>query len=191
VKLRASIALVTVVGFLACQTTNSKSVSLTRYTIEDLYSVSLPDNLRKARDMHDYASLQYNDPQTDFYVLGIDDPKDKLGRHGRKLKMDVYYQFVEQTVLEPADSVFQMASRTLKQEGAALKLADYYAKTQHFDDEYELFYRIAVFENETHFFQLVIWMPFENHCERIKWVDAITQSFEMLPPQSNREIADQ
>ncbi len=178
-KLRATITLAAVIGLLACQTPTSRSVELAEYVVDDLYSVRLPSNLSKTTDLHDYASLQYSDPKTDFYVLGIYDEKEKLGRGGSSFKTSVYFRFVERTVFEHADSTFEQSEVTFKRDGLNCKVADYYAHIRHFDDEYEVFYRIAIYETDTHFFQFVIWMPYENHCERIYWADSITYSFQL------------
>ena len=181
-KLRVTITLVAVVGLLACKTPTSTKVELAEYLVDDLYKVRLPNTLAKTSDLHDYASLQYSDTQTDFYVLGIYDEKENLGRGGRNFKMSVYFRFVERTVFEHSDSTFQQSEMSLKRDGLTYRVKDYYAHIKHFDDEYEVFYRIAVYETDTHFFQFVIWMPYENHCDRIYWADSITNSFQLPDP---------
>lgn len=186
-KTRVTITLAAIVGLLACQPPTSKPVELAEYVVDDLYSVRLPSNLSKTTDLHDYASLQYSDTQTDFYVLGIYDAKEKLGRGGSNFKKSVYFRFVERTVFEHADSIFVQSEVELKRNGLSCKMSDYYAHIKHFDDEYEVFYRIAIYESDTHFFQFVIWMPYENHCDRIYWADSITYSFQL--PQKKLDDA--
>lgn len=178
-KTRVTITLAAIVGLLACQSPTSKPVELAEYVVDDLYSVRLPSNLSKTTDLHDYASLQYSDPKTDFYVLGIYDAKEKLGRGGSNFKKSVYFRFVEQTVFEHADSTFIQSEVEFDRNDLSCKMADYYAHIKHFDDEYEVFYRIAIYESETHFFQFVIWMPYENHCDQIYWADSIAYSFQL------------
>jgi hypothetical protein len=155
--------------------------------VDDLYSVRLPSNLTKTTDLHDYASLQYSDPKTDFYVLGIYDEKEKLGRGGTNFKKSVYFRFVERTVFEHADSIFVQSEVEMQRDNLSCKMSDYYAHIKHFDDEYEVFYRIAIYESKTHFFQFVIWMPYEGHCDRIYWADSIAYSFQL--PHKNLNLA--
>ena len=190
-KLRVTITLAAIFGFLACQSPTSRSVELAEYVVDDLYIVRLPNTLSKTADLHDYASLQYSDPKSDFYVLGIYDEKEKLGRGGRNFKRSVYFRFVEQTVFEQADSTFIQSESEFKRDGISCKIADYFAHIRHFDDEYEVFYRIAIYETETHFFQFVIWMPYEGHCDRISWADSITYSFQLpQPPETPAVTTD-
>lgn len=164
---------------IACQESDD-TVEVTEVEVDGLYAINLPDFLRPSFDMHDYASLQYYDNKTDFYIMGIDDPKDKLGSRRRRLKLKAYYDFVESTVFEPTDSLLLMASSVVEQGGREIRTGDYFARTRHFDYTYDLFYRVAVYESETHFFQIVLWMPFENHCEWVDWADQITMSFKLL-----------
>ena len=165
---------------MACQESDD-TVALNPVEIDGLYAINLPDFLRPSFDMHDYASLQYYDNKTDFYIMGIDDPKDKLGARSRRLKLKAYYDFVESTVFEPTDSLVLLASSVHKEEGKSeIRMGDYFARTRHFDYTYDLFYRVAVYESDSHFFQIVLWMPFEDHCESINWADQITKSFKLL-----------
>lgn len=168
------------VACLSCQQA-PPPIELVTVTIDSLYAIDLPSNLQPGYDMHDYASLQYYDMETGFYVLGLEDAKEKLGDIKRKrLKLPGYYRFVESTVFERVDSISRVGTQQYTSDyGLPLRLGDYYVQGESWAS-LPLFYRIVVYENEAYYFQLVIWMPDEDHCERITWVDTITRSFRFL-----------
>ncbi|RMG72552.1 MAG: hypothetical protein D6722_05240 [Bacteroidetes bacterium] len=168
------------IACLSCQQA-PPPITLETVTIDSLYAIDLPSNLQPGYDMHDYASLQYYDMETGFYVLGLEDTKEKLGDIKRKrLKLPGYFRFVENTVFERADSVGRVGFQSYVNDyGVPLRLGDYYVEGENWA-RLPLFYRIAVYENDTYYFQLVIWMPEEGHCERFTWVDTITRSFRFL-----------
>ncbi|MDX2250033.1 MAG: hypothetical protein SF052_24835 [Bacteroidia bacterium] len=139
--------------------------------------------------MHAYASLQYYDTIQNFYLLGIEDAKQNLGDIKRKrLKLKGYYEFVEGTVLEKADS-FQIETEQEFQlpPDLSVKASDYYVLSKLEEGSIDLFYRIAVYENESYFFQLVFWMPYEGYCSQLEWIETVTQSFTFIqsPPHND------
>lgn len=164
----------------ACQ--QGQTVEATRVNIDQLYEIELPSNLKPGYDMHDYAGLQYYDAATDFYIIGIEDAKSSLEEvKRRRLRLKSYYEFVENTVFARADSI-QLLSQQMftTDQGIKVQLGDYYVNSQQWSSPYQLFYRIAVYESEAYFFQLVTWMPYEVYCERYDWIERISHSFRMV-----------
>ena len=177
---RVSIVLIPVVMILSCQQPRQTMSELSKIEVDSLYTISLPTVLRPGNDMHDYASLQYYDPKTDFYVMGMDDFKENFGAlKRRRLRLRAYYRFVEKTAFESVDSLQELSTSRYTRRGLHVQSGDYFVKTRYFDVSYDLFYRIAVYESDTHFFQLLIWMPFGDHCDILEVVDSITNSFEL------------
>jgi hypothetical protein len=153
--------------------------------IDNLYAVSLPAYLEAGYDMHEYAALQYYNTRLDFYVMGIYDDKSKWGPiKQQRLKLDRYFKYVEESVLAQADSFHceSMEAFTTLQ-GISAKVGDYQVNSRFIEDTFELFYRVVVYESSTHFFQLVIWMPYDVHCERMPQIEQITYSFRLLPEE--------
>lgn len=149
--------------------------------IDDLYSVELPAYLKPGYKMHPYAGLQYYDEEAGFYVMCIDDMKENLGpvrRH--RIRIKGYYNFVELTVFERADSISLIAQDNFQLNGLNVKTGDYYVSSEYWGDVYEFYYRIAVYESEQYFFQLVMYMPYEDREKEMKWVERITRSFQLL-----------
>lgn len=169
------------VCFLACKQ-ESKPVEPVEIDIDQLYSITLPSSMKPGYDMHNYASLQYYDPQMGIFIIGIEDAKANLGTIKRKrLKLDGYYRFVERMVFAQADSMFLLSDQQfLTEQNLVSKVGDYYALSSYANEVYELFYRISVYEDETHFYQIVIWTPYSTHCDYIDWINKITYSFKLI-----------
>lgn len=150
--------------------------------VDQLYSVDISSSLKASFDMHDYAGFQYFDPDLNHYVIGIYDDKDQLGSITRqRLKIDGYYQFVEKTVLTYADSTyFEGSCEFIPSPKLKAKSGDYEVYSSFENKVFHLFYRILVFESEDYFFQFVIWMPYENHCNHIEDINQFMYSFQLL-----------
>ena len=168
--------------FLPACIPSSAPGSFQTIEINRLYRIELPQSFRAARDMHDFAELQYFDSQGSCYIIGIEDSKQKLSEViQQRLKLELYYDFVENIVLDKADSSRIIAYDEFKTlQGLRVKTGDYYAKSEYWEKKHELFYRVAVYESDTYFFQLVSWMPFESYQERLPVLDSIFHSFAIL-----------
>lgn len=176
----AYVILIVTISGLACNQEPAATLATT-LTIDSLYSIELPDNLVPGYEMHDYASLQYYDTEVLFYVIGLEDSKENLGEIKRKqLKLNGYFDHLQRSAFEHIDSVRQIASAEfINQHDVHIQYGDYYTSGKNLA-QMDLFYRICVCENEDYFYQLVIWMPFDTYCEKIKWIDLISSSLRFL-----------
>ena len=150
---------------------------------DSMYVMKVPSFMQPGFDMHPFASLQYYDTTSQFYVLGMEDAKENLGAiKRRRLKLKGYFNYMETTTLERMDSFVNEAGfRDTLPQGLVVQSNDYFAVSSA-DQGVPLYYRIAAYENDEFFYQLVIWMPYETHCPRMTWIDSITRSLEFLPP---------
>jgi len=147
------------------------------------YTIELPAYLRAGYDMHEYANLQYYNLEKSIFLLGIEDAKDNLGDIKRKrLKVGGYFAFVEDNVLEKNDTTSQESIEHFTPHGKTARSArvgDYYVSSKELD-AIPIYYRVVVYESEDLFLQLVIWMPYEQHCDMRPMVDRITRSVTFL-----------
>ena len=157
-------------------------------SINGIYSLELPSAFVLGYDMHEYANLQYYDLSRNIFIVGIEDSKDNLGDIKRlRLKLDGYFEFVEDIVLDRADSSYLEASYAHYPEDypqQAARMGDYFASSKDWGGQ-SLFYRIAVYENAQYFVQVVLWMPYENHCDLYPLTSRILQSFTFLDKEGS------
>lgn len=183
------IAFLLFIGCMACEK-SAETFELQEVKIGGLYQIDLPTRLKSGYDMHDYASLQYYDTLTNLYVIGIEDAKENLGQiKRRRLKQKSYFKFVESTVFNQVDTLLLETEQDYEIEpGVTLKAGDYYARSKSWG-EIPVFYRIAVYENYDYFFQLVIWMPYKDHCAELDtWTDSTMRSFTFLNGEKDAGI---
>lgn len=149
--------------------------------ISGLYKIDLPTNLKPGYDIHDFASLQYYDVDEQMYVIGIEDAKKNFGKITlKRIDVEDYFKFVEKVVFQPADSLADLGRQNFVTDDVHAELGDFYARMPLRGKTYELFYRVAVYESRSHFFQLIVWTPFDKREEAMGWIDAITASFELI-----------
>lgn len=175
---------------LACENP-TPTTRMVEVPVDSLYVVALPSFLQPGYDMHPFASLQYYDTTTQIFVLGLEDAKDNLGAiKRRRLKIKGYFNYVETTILERIDSSeYETAFRDTLPQGLTLQGRDYFTISDDFD-EIPLYYRIAVYENDDYFYQLVVWMPYPIHCEYMPWIDSLTRSIRFMPPHDTFTLAN-
>ncbi len=168
--------------FVVCCNSPSKGPDSRVVEVDELYSVEIPHGLTPSYDMHDYAGLQYSDPEHSLYIIGIFDNKADLGDITRqRLKLDGYYKFVEKTVLTYADSVIHDGSTKFSLENNLQgQTGDYEVMSKQNGKSFHLFYQIVVFESENYFFQFVIWMPYENHSTYSDQINEFIYSFQLI-----------
>ncbi len=176
-------AIVVCLHLAACQPLAREAHLVKVVSPDSLYQVGVPSFMHPGYDMHPFASLQYYDTTKQFFVLGLEDSKDNLGAiKRRRLKLKGYFNYAETIALERVDSFVQEAGfQDTLPHGLVVQSQDYFALNRPFPD-LPLFYRVAAFENNEYFYQLVIWMPYETHCANIHWIDSITRSLAFLPP---------
>lgn len=68
--------ILTILLFTSCQSNETEQTVM----IENKYSISIPSFLSKASDLNDVASLQYQHMWKEFYVIGMDENKEDMGK---------------------------------------------------------------------------------------------------------------
>lgn len=154
--------------------------------IENLYAIDLPSKLIVSNDMHESASLQYYDLANDFYVIGMEEPKDNIKAVNSEVKMDDYYKMVEDTITSGAVYKRFIQGQKSKHDGISMKASDYEIQKDLRGKEYHLLYRIAIFESKKYFYQIVMYMPYSDSCKIFPKLDTIIQSFKVLNEEGSK-----
>lgn len=146
--------------------------------VEGSYSVAIPANFKPCNDLHDFATLQYSDERSGYFLVGIDEPKAKI----EALKMDYsladYTEFVENNIGGAFDSMLVLQRDTLIINGIQCQTTDMYTFVRSDEAPLEVYYHLAVFESEDQFYQLIGWT--EKHYESVfqAAATAIDRSFQ-------------
>ncbi|TND08684.1 MAG: hypothetical protein FD123_1900 [Bacteroidetes bacterium] len=153
-----------------------KSTKYVNVTINDQYTLSLPDDMVSA-DLSEKASLQYQSPQRELYTLVLDESKETLNGFGLEYDLATYMQ----VAIHNLDS-------TSKQKPVEQKIGPYKAlhiglkkKVNNKGRTYDAVYRLTVIETPKYFYQLLTWTMdgwYERNRTDIEHIDG---SFKELP----------
>lgn len=171
--MKKTLALCLVALLLSC---NSKEVQTV--TIKNQYSVQLPDFLSKAKDLHQGASLQYQNALREFYVVVIDEPKKD------------FYAIAETTEDFPADfNGYHQILKNELEEGIQdiqitptkdTQINGLKAKTFSLTGEIgtiPVYYEVAYIEGKDKFYQIVTWTLKDNKEKYAEQMQKILSSF--------------
>ncbi len=173
------------VGLVSCKKETLPTHQLV--AIRNLYTLELPARFEPTYDMHESAELQYADKTTHWYLICVEDAKSNFGTGSPKaVSLPDYYKFAEAAVLSEAESKLFLQGVTRKQDGLKIQEGDYQVHTTIQEESYELLYRVTILESKTHFFQLVMWMPYEEGCAVYQKMDSITRTFKLISNEDSK-----
>ena len=143
---------------LSCNSNEVQNVN-----IKNQYSLELPDFLSKASNLHEDASLQYQNVLREFYVVVIDEPKQDffdIATTTTDFSADFngFHQILKSGLEEGIQKIEITPSKDTQING--LK-----AKTFSLTGEIEtipIYYEIAYIEGKDRFYQIVTWTLKDN-----------------------------
>ena len=158
---------------LSCDSNEVQTVN-----IKNQYSLEVPDFLSEAHDLHDDASLQYQNALREFYVVVIDEPKQDfydIASTTTDFPADFngYHQILRSGLEESIQKIEITPSKDTQING--LK-----AKTFSLTGEIEkipVYYEVGYVEGKDRFYQVVIWTLKDNQQKYKTQMQKIISSF--------------
>lgn len=162
---KITVLLLTIISLNSCQSSNDQKT----ITIENRYSVALPSFLTKSNGLNVDASLQYEHPLEDFYVIVIDESKSEVQKalednnltetysnnikSYSKLILTVFEQSI--TVSHKSKiidtTINNMPARILTVRGIA--------------DGVDVFYSLAFIQGKKRYYQIMAWTLLNKESE--------------------------
>ncbi len=169
------------VTVFACTSDKTETVN-----IKNQYSVELPSFLNKADNLHEDASLQYQNALREFYVVVIDEPKSEFEAAVEETEFtgdlegytNILHTSLKQSLGEANFSNIQsvtingLNARKFTFEGTLENLP--------------VVYQAAYIEGESHFYQIVSWTLQENKAKYQGEMQKIIESFKEM--KSSRSV---
>jgi hypothetical protein len=125
--------------------------------VENQFVLSIPANLKPCKELHPFAPLQYADEEGGYFLMGIDEPKEEMENLQLHYNLGDYAYFVESTIGGAYDTIHISNRDTLEVNGLNCHTADLYVALASDTAPMEVYYHLAVFESQTHFYQLIGW----------------------------------
>ena len=167
-------------GFLLLLLVSCNSNTATRTVkIKNKYSLELPSFLSEVQSLNPAASLQYQNPLKEFYVIVLDEPKTDFANPD-VINLEEYKNMLRANLEENLEHPSFSPIRDTVLNGLKAKLFSLSDKT----DGIEIYYQFAYIESKTDFYQILTW-TLENRKDKFsKDMDKIIASFKTLKSKS-------
>lgn len=165
--LRILLPFLLVVGLWSCGSTEE---DLAHVAVGEQYSLDVPTYLSKTTEFNPEASLQYINVDKAVYIMVIDQSKSELEATGVEVTLKDYFDLatLQFETFEAPDQ------RTIHGMNAIQTEAVGFMNTHH------VFYKMAIVESETHFYQILAFTLLEQKEQYAKELQNMIDSFEEL-----------
>lgn len=130
---------------------NSKTEYQT-VTIKNKYSLELPDFLSEVTNLNAGASLQYQNPLREFYVIVLDEPKSKFPNQ-ESVNLEAFKTILRNELQTNLNNPKFSSDRDTVINGLKAKLFSLSDNSNNID----IYYQFAYIESKNHFYQILTW----------------------------------
>lgn len=143
----------------------------------DQYSISLPDYMAPASDMHPQASLQYQNPEKELYIVVVDESKEQMQAYDLNYDLETYYKNIVSTPFSEQlkNGKVSMPAR-MDIDGNKAFISEITGNINNAD----IYYKLAIIESPTHFYQLVLWTKNDYKEKMSPVMEAMIESFKEI-----------
>lgn len=143
--------------------------------IKNRYSLELPDFLSEAQNLNPDASLQYQNPLREFYVMVLDEPKTDFPISS-KVDLNAYRDILRPNLEASLEKPSFSPEKDTVINGLKAKLFTLSGTTEGLD----IYYKFAYIESKTHFYQVLTWTLLNRKDQFSSDMDKIIASFKEL-----------
>lgn len=145
--------------------------------VNEQYAITLPADMQAVANLHEYASLQQADSTKPLYVVVIDESKAEMQKHELDYDLSIYFNnLVAVKFIEALPGVTIAPPVKIKINGADALVSGITGTTA----SGEVYYKVAVIETPSSFYQVLIWTTASQKNEMEKEMDKIIHSFREL-----------
>lgn len=152
-----SLLLISLITLSSCSFVEKENVVV----IDNKYSMELPDFLSHSTDLHDEASLQYDNRFREFYVLVLDEKIDEMNKVIQQYGLEEVYTkdldgYANLLLANLEQAVTNMQTSELIDTVINNLPAKYVTITGEVDDV-RIFYTIAYLQGKKDYYQVTTW----------------------------------
>ena len=156
--------------------------------VEGKYTIDLPSYLDKADDLNKAASLQYKNAMREFYVLVIDEPREKFNKviaeGGLDYEADIngYSQLLADDIAKASgvETTPQLKKTTINNLNA--RILEFNGQV----DNIDIYWKIAYIAGKNHYYQILTWTLPSKKEDNEPAMDAIINSFKETDKSKSR-----
>lgn len=160
--------------FSACK----RETNFAEVNINQRYTVLLPDYLQPCADLHENASLQYQNAEIDIYAMVIEEKKSTMENYDLDYDLELYYNSIASQAF--VDNIKNgKISPPGRQEinGNKALVSEI---TGNFDGK-DVYYRMGIIETPYSFYQVLMWTQAAKKDEYLPDMIKMLESFKELP----------
>lgn len=161
--------------FLSCDSKKSETV-----TVKDKYTIVLPAFLSKGNDLHEEASLQYQNTFKEFYIIILDEPKQEIIDVAPILEIEPtlegYYSYLTNSMKETIKNPKFIDVKNTKINGMKAKTFSVSGNV----DGLDAYYKIAYVEGKETYYQILTWTLLKNQEKNAPEMDKIISTFKEI-----------
>jgi hypothetical protein len=167
-----------------------RDTTYTESKVNNRYIISIPDYMKPSYFLHKDASFQCADTTKDIYAVVMDEKKKTLESYAMHFTLETYFtNITKQPFLKTIKNgkITSPVKDTIS--GNNTLLAEITGSVKNT----EVYYRLAVIESPTAFYQVVVWTKADKKDEMLPEMNKIIHSFKELPlakeeqPQENKQ----
>ena len=147
--------------------------------VKNKYSLELPDFLSEAQNLNPEASLQYQNPLKEFYVIVLDEPKTDFPNPA-EINLEEYRTILRENLKGTLQSPSFLNERDTVIKGLKAKLFSLTDQT----GGLKIYYQFAYIESKTHFYQILTWTLEDRKDKFSNEMAKIIASFKILESKS-------
>lgn len=166
---------------LACFSCNTNQEFKT-IAIGNKYAIDLPENMEKADNLNDDASLQYQNLLSEFYIIVIDETKESFHNaivaNAADISQDLdgYYSVIRGNFIDNDKGLKVYDEKDATIHGKKAKLFSIKGKVK----GYDVFYRYAIIDGKSNYYQIMLWTEQKREKDYAESINKIINSFKEI-----------
>ncbi len=155
-----------------------------KVTVKNLYSLVIPPSLREATNLNEEASMQYQNPVKELYIITIDEPVSGFDKAiddaelAETYSKDLvgYSNFVIDNLMSAGVPKKNAVTIDQKINGLDAKICEIESNV----GGYDIFYKIALIKGKENYYQVMTWTLLTRKEEHKAEMEAMLWSFKEI-----------
>lgn len=166
------------VVLIACAVSCNNETTFREVTVNNRYSISVPDYMQPCADLHKDASFQYQNTDRDIYAIVIDGRKKTMNNYDLDYDIGLYFKNIAtEPFLETIRDGKLSAPRPKQISGNKALIGEITGKI----DQTPVYYKLGVVETPSSFYQIITWTRGDNKTRYENDMSKVIDSFRELP----------
>lgn len=168
---------------------NSKNEKYEKKSVENKFSLLIPESLGLTNKLNSIASIQFENTNQDFYIMVLDESKDTFTKavnnkiYNTTTDLDGYYKVIVNHFKEITSKDFKVYNIQKKKINHSNAIV---FSMSGINDGYPAFYRYAVIESNKRYYQIMSWTNTSQEQKYTDRMNKIIDSFKIEESSQSR-----